>query len=99
MLYAYWANENEAKHYFVFHLMTTIACQYFPEEYQQIPVFSNEPCHILQYELKSPYSEKRWKQILTMSDVHKLTYKLETDQSGQSDQMEETFLQHLLKEK
>lgn len=92
MLYAYWADEDEAKHYFIFHLMMTLACQHFQEEYDRIPVFSNEPCHVLQYELLRPYKPRRWGQIMEMSDIHKLTYKIEGTQS------EGTFLQHLLLE-
>ena len=84
LLYAYWQQENEAKHYFIFQLFMTLACKKYPEEYASIPRFSNEPCHVLQYELGNPYSERRWAQILGMSDVHKLTYRLEeaADRSG-----------------
>lgn len=92
MLYAYWAEEDELKHYFLVHLMMTLACQHFQEEYNRIPVFSNEPCHILQYELLRPYEQRRLRQILEMSDVHKLTYKIEETQT------DGTFLQHLLLE-
>ena len=90
MLHAYWEKEDDAKHYFIFHFLMTLACGYFPEEYDRIPLYSNEPCHVLQYELQRPFAEKRWKQILDMSDVHKLTYKLE---DGQRDG---TFWEHLL---
>lgn len=95
MLYSYWAEENEAKHYFIFHLMMTLACQYCQEEYVRIPVFSNAPCHVLQYELQYPYTARRWRQIMEMSDVHKLTYKIE-ETSGNGNV---TFLQHLLSER
>lgn len=91
LLYTYWERENEAKHYFIFHLMMTLACRRFQEEYQSIPLFSNEPCHVLQHELYKPYTEKRWKQICDMSNVHKLTYKFDPkmDVTG-------TFLEYLL---
>lgn len=77
LLYAYWQQEDEAKHYFIFQLFMTLACKKYPEEYEKIPCFSNEPCHVLQYELSKPCSERRWSQLLGMSDVHKLTYKLD----------------------
>ena len=84
LLYAYWQRENEAKHYFIFQLFMTLACKYNTEEYEKIPRFSNEPCHVLQYELSKPFNERRWAQLLGMSDVHKLTYWLEesTERKG-----------------
>lgn len=75
MLFAYWQKEDRAKHYFFMHLFMTMACKLFPEEYGNIPMFSNEPCHVLQHELFNKYTDKRWDQIKGMSDVHKLTYK------------------------
>lgn len=90
LLYAYWKQETTAKHYFIFQLMMTYACQHFREEYESIPLFSNEPCHVLQHELGKPFREKRWRQICEMSDVHKLTYQLDgVDEEG-------SFLGHLL---
>ena len=92
MLYAYWEKEDELKHYFLLHLMMTLACHMYPGEYADIPLFSNEPAHVLQHDMFLPYSEKRWVQIMDMSDVHKLTYKYEKDDIGGS------FLEHVLNE-
>ncbi|MCR5128461.1 MAG: capsular polysaccharide synthesis protein [Lachnospiraceae bacterium] len=92
MLYRFWEQEEKVKHYFIFHLMMSIACKQNPQEYAIIPAFSNEPAHILQYELGKPFQKRRWQQILTMSDVHKLTYKLEEqDYRG-------SFLEHILQQ-
>ena len=93
MLYAYYEKEETVKNYFLFHLMMTLACRMYPEEYRSIPLFSNEPSHVLQHEMMSPYSEKRWKQIKAMSDVHKLTYKYEEKEE------KDTFLNKLLEKK
>ncbi len=75
LLLEYWKNEDSAKHYFIFHILFTIACRRHPEECEKIPVFSLEPCHILQLEMFKQYSEYRWKQIMNMSGIHKLSYK------------------------
>ncbi len=77
MLYAFWEKEDKVSHYFICHLMMTMACRQYPEEYKSIPAYSNEPAHILQYELGKTFSAKRMAQIKAMSDVHKLTYKLD----------------------
>ena len=91
MMYAYWERENEIRNYFLNHLMMTLACQYYNAEYQKIPLFSNEPAHVLQHDLFKEYSDKRWRQILAMSNIHKLTYKYEDNGK------DNTFLQYLLK--
>ncbi len=91
MLLSYWEKEDSMREYFMMHLMMTLACQVYRDEYENIPLFSNEPAHVLQNDLFHKYEEKRWKQILRMSDVHKLTYKF----AGQS--IEGTFLEHILR--
>ncbi len=92
MLYAYWEKETELKNYFLVHLLMTLACRMYPEEYQKIRLFSNEPAHVLQHDMFLTFNEKRWEQILKMSDVHKLTYKYEDrDISG-------TFLEYVMKQ-
>ncbi|MCR5418303.1 MAG: capsular polysaccharide synthesis protein [Lachnospiraceae bacterium] len=79
MLYTYWKNENDLKHYFIFHILFSIACRKHPEERAAIPIYSNEPCHVLQRELFNPFTENRRDQIVGMSDIHKLTYKIDKE--------------------
>ena len=90
MLYAYWEKENTIRNYFLLHLMMTVACKMYLDEYEKVPVFSNEPCHVLQYELNDRFDIGRWKQITGMSDVHKLTYRISESEEH------DTFLNHLL---
>ena len=75
MLWEYWKKEDTLKHYFLFHLFFSIACRKNEDELAKIPVFSNEPCHVLQLEQMQPFDENRFMQIKGMSDIHKLTYK------------------------
>ncbi|MCR4584369.1 MAG: capsular polysaccharide synthesis protein [Lachnospiraceae bacterium] len=84
LLYTYWEKEEELKHYFLLHLMMTLACKMYPDEFESIPLFSNEPAHALQHDMFKAYSEKRWVQIKNMSDVHKLTYKYDDGDIGGS---------------
>ena len=93
MLYAYWKQETNLKHYFLFHLIFTIACRRNPEECKQIPVFSNEPPHILQLEMLEPFDALRWKQICSMTGIHKLTYKYD-----QTVKLQGTLLAHVISE-
>lgn len=77
MLYEYWKNENDLKHYFTFHMFFTMACLLNGDEWETVPTVSNIPPQILQNELFKPYTKSRWEQICRMSDFHKLTYKEE----------------------
>ena len=92
MLWAYWKNESSLRHYFLFHLLFSIACRRNPEELALIPLYSNEPVHMLQLEMLKPYEEHRWQQICGMSGIHKLTYKYDREQK-----LDGTMLEHLLK--
>lgn len=92
MLWAYWRNETGLRHYFLFHLLFSIACRRNPEELAQIPLYSNEPVHMLQLEMLKPYEEHRWQQICGMSGIHKLTYKYDREQN-----LDGTMLEHILK--
>ena len=91
MLWAYWQNEQGLRHYFLFHLLFSIACRRNPEELAQIPLYSNEPVHMLQLEMLKPYEEHRWRQICGMSGIHKLTYKYDQEQDIRG-----TMLAHVL---
>ena len=91
MLYEYWRCEDSLMHYFLFHLMFSIACRRHPQVNDAIPVFSLEPCHLLQHEMLHPYDELRWRHIMQCSGVHKLTYKYDTTVDIRS-----TMLEHLI---
>ena len=92
MLYEYWEKEDSLMHYFLFHLMFSIACRRHSEWNDAIPIFSLEPCHLLQHEMLAPYDELRWRHIMQCSGVHKLTYKYDTNANIRG-----TMLEHLLK--
>ncbi|MBO4899346.1 MAG: capsular polysaccharide synthesis protein [Lachnospiraceae bacterium] len=92
MLHAYWHNESDLKHYFLLHLMMNIACERHRDEEAGIPIFSSEPCHVLQMEMHNPYSEHRYEQIKSMSGIHKLTYKYDVNAD-----IHGTYLEKILK--
>ena len=75
MIFDWWKNHNHLYHYFLLHFFFTIACEFYKDEWQKIPFFSNLPCHVMQRELFNKFDQKRFEQIKKMSAVHKLTYK------------------------
>lgn len=76
LLYLYWRKEKQVTNYFMIHFLFRIVINIYDEEWKKIPYFSNSNCFILENELNSPYDKKRMEQILKMSKIHKLTYKL-----------------------
>lgn len=93
MLYEYWKRETGIKHYFLFHLFFSMACRRNTEEWNSIPIYSNDPVHIMQSEMLESYKEHRWKQLCKMAGVHKLTYKYD-----ESVNLDGTVLEHILQE-
>lgn len=76
MLYEYWKNENTLCNYFLFHMFFMLIAECWVDDWKEIPTFSNIPPHIMQQELFDEYSEKRFKELCSISNIHKLTYKL-----------------------
>lgn len=91
MLYQYWADEDHLKHYYLFHIFFTLATWRHPEECAQIPVYSTEPCHVMQMEMLHPFTQPRWQQLCDMSGIHKLTWKYDTKAD-----LRGTILQHVI---
>ena len=93
MLFNYWAAEERAVDYFIFHLMFRRMIYDNPSFYelwQKIPVISNLGPHKLQAALPEKFDMGKFEEIKKQSSVHKLTYKLPP--CG-----EDSFLSHILK--
>ena len=75
MLFDWWKKHNHLFHYFLVHFFFTMATEFFKNEWQRVPFYSNLPCHIMQRELFNPFETARFEQIKKMSAIHKLTYK------------------------
>lgn len=92
LLYKYWKKNNSVVHYFLFYFFMKMAAEVYADEWRAIPFFSDVPPHILQRELFAPYTEERFRQICRMSDIHKLSYKLEAKSVAG------TFWEHILEQ-
>lgn len=93
LLFDYWNTHNNAIHYFIFYFFMKLAADFYKEEWNNVPWFSDLPPHIMQRELNMPYSGVRWQQLCRMSDIHKLSYKIVVNKN------EDTFYKHLLNSK
>lgn len=78
LLYLYWKEHNYLMDYFVFHLIfSLVVIEKYPQEYEDIPSYSNTPPHMMNYELLKTYTPERFEQLKKMASFHKLTHKLD----------------------
>ncbi len=77
LIYSYWKKYNHTKHYFIFQMFFRMVTDYYEEEWEAVPYFSQMDQHIFSFELFNKYSEKRWKQLKALTPIHKLTNKLD----------------------
>ena len=90
----YWGKEKKLISYSLIHLCWTMVVSYNDTNrkiWEEVPYFDDINCKLLQLDLFSPYSEKRYQQITNMSSVHKLTYKFSKGDS----EKEDTFYKYL----
>ncbi len=76
-LIKYWQDNDELITYFIFHMFFAMVMERYPKMFSQIPRISNIPPHMMQFELQDRYSSKRFSELIEMSPIHKLTYKLD----------------------
>ncbi|WP_039925157.1 capsular polysaccharide synthesis protein, partial [Treponema sp. JC4] len=92
LLYEYWKSKNSMIHYFLIYFFMKLAADFYKEDWDAIPWFPDLPPHIMQRELNKPYTQERWNQLCRMSDIHKLSYKIELNKN------EGTIYNHIIKE-
>lgn len=91
LLLEYWLKNDSAIDYYIFHFFFHLAANRYPELWASMPRYSNIPPHILQFELFEQYSSKRFQQITTMSDFHKLNRRAE----ALNKDIDNTYYKHL----
>lgn len=78
LLDEYWKKENRLVSYSIFHLFWTMVVEYNNDNkhlWYRVPYFDDVNCKILQQELFTDFSDKRYEEIKNISSIHKLTYK------------------------
>lgn len=82
LLYTYWRTENKSISYFVMHYLFRVVSDIYDKEWKKIPCIYNSNCFILAKELNEPYDKNRLRQILKITRIHKLSYKLKIDKEN-----------------
>ena len=77
LLYAYWKKYDYLKNYFLMHMFFRMVTDKYKEQWNCVPYFNQIDCHFMMNELEKKYDRQRTIMIKQLSNVHKLTYKLE----------------------
>lgn len=90
----FWLKNNKSPDYFVFHDLVSLLAMTdkYRDYWKKMPYFNNVAPHTLQNELLRKYSEERLKEIVSMSVIQKLTYKINVKDCQESN------YDHLLRE-
>lgn len=84
LLYEYWKRENRLWDYFLVHLFLTIACEYYREDYEKMPIVSQVDAHILATYMGQPYDEEKFALLKESTGIHKLSNKFGAKDKGQA---------------
>lgn len=71
-----------------------MATEKYKEEWKQIPYYSQIDNHLLANELRNNFNEKRYNEIKSLTNFHKLTYKLQKEKKKK----ERTFYDKIIEE-
>ena len=87
LLYAYWKKYNYIKNYFLMHIFFRMVTDANPELWEQVPAINHIDSHLLMQELPKHYDENRCQQIMRLTPIHKLTYKVETSKGATAEKL------------
>ena len=80
LLELYWKNEHKLCDYYLFHLLLALVSEYDAankKDWKDIPFANNSDVHRMQGILFEPYSEYHFDDTCSISNIHKLTYKIQ----------------------
>lgn len=77
-LFSYWRKNNKLQDYYLYHDFVALLANSnrYHDMWEKMPYVSNVPPHVLQKELLKPYKKKQFEEIIRLSSIQKLTYKL-----------------------
>lgn len=87
LLYRYWSRYSYVKNYFIFHMFLRMVTDANPELWEQVPAINHIDSHLLMQELPKHYDENRCQQIMRLTPIHKLTYKVETSKGATAEKL------------
>lgn len=78
-LLEYWKDHNRVKDYFVFQIMSTLAIDYYAEEFARMPIVSQVDAHILATYIYDSFDKNKYELLKTQTGIHKLSTRFEQE--------------------
>ena len=95
MLYMYWKDYNRTIDYFVFHLIMTIATEWYWDEYRKMPIISQADAHILATYIYDDFDKEKYEILKMCTGIHKLSTRFNMDRC----QKDGTFYKEIIMKK
>ncbi len=78
LMFRYWEENDSLVNYFLIYMMFKMAVKAYPDEWSRVPVVYEQNMGMLREALFDEYSEEKVRKIEEASEIHKLTYQLNT---------------------
>lgn len=99
LIYIYWKKENYLSEYFLWHMLVTIAFDFFPEDYTNMYYISERNSYYLYNQLFDYFDEQYWNYIKNNSPYHKLSYyKFNTTDGEMPDNYKGTYYEYIMQD-
>lgn len=82
LLYAYWEDHDYAENYFLYHIMNSIANDYYEEEYKAMPILSQAQAHLLATYIYDDFDRLKWELLKDSTGMHKLSTRFDAELLG-----------------
>ncbi len=73
LLFAYWEDYDYAQNYFIYHILESVANDYYRKEYREMPILSQAQAHVLAHYIYDRFDEQKWEMMKISSGIHKLS--------------------------
>ena len=77
--FEYWKNQSYVVEYLLPYIILTMVLEQHPEAFSKIPYANSDYTHLMLEHINEKYDESITKHILSLSSVHKLSYKLKNE--------------------
>lgn len=94
LLYAYWKKYDRAVNYFFYHILLTMALDYYREEYERMPIVSQADAHILATYIANEYNQEKFDLLKSSTGFHKLSTRFQL----KDDEISGTFYDIIIKQ-
>ena len=79
MMHEYWKENNRLSNYYLWHIMESIANDYYKDEIAKMPILSQAQAHVLATYIYDDFDKDKYHFLKTTTGIHKLSIKFDTE--------------------